>query len=285
VLVKRLLTATALATIFTGALFTGTANASTVLSQGCTGSVIGNMGDQVAVLGKDVSDLVKVGAKEQEIFLHLNGVDPDKLAQEITNKGALAVGQVPNTANGSITGAAVAATVGQALRNADGLGWPWDNAQKQKTLDAITKKVAGNCGLTLYAGNYSPATTSPSTPNGASPTARDLVGGMTGTGTAIAPPRDYGNIPVAVPGIAAAPGEKYPTIGSAPAAPAPETGVISGGSTEQQPNDVRNAGHASALTGGDPAPNTVQLPMLLAVVALAGVSAALVRTWVLRKLS
>lgn len=45
-------------------------------------------------------------------------------------------------------------------------------------------------------------------------------------------------------------------------------------------NPIRNAGSASAL-GPEPA-NGIGLPMLLAVLALAGASAGLVRTWVLR---
>jgi hypothetical protein len=286
-LVTRVLTSAALATIFTGGLFTGTASASTVLAQGCTGSVVGNMGDQVAVQGKDIADLVRAGARQQEVFLHLNGVDPDKLAQEISGRGALTVGQVPNAANAPLTGETMAAAVHQALQNADGLGANPDT--KQNTLDAIGKSVAGNCGLTLYAANYSPAMATTSlTPGTTTPdTAGIAVPDVPmGTGSAIAPPRDYGNIPAVEPGIpdiAVAPGARYPSTNPAPDVLQPEVGVTAGGTPGQA--DVRNAGNASALTGGDPAETTVQLPMLLAVVALAGVSAALVRTWVLRKVS
>ncbi|HKS45279.1 MAG TPA: hypothetical protein VJT49_09210 [Amycolatopsis sp.] len=282
-LATKVLTATALATIFAGGLFTGTASASTVLAQGCTGTVVGNMGDQVAVQGKDVSDLIRAGAKEQEVFLHVNAVDPDKLAQEITAEGALTVGQVPNAATGPLSGDAVASTVTKALQNADGLGWQWDTTQKQKTLDSIAKQVAGNCGLTLYAGNYSPATSAPParSPQGGT-TPPNAPGGSSSTPDVIAPPRDYGNIPAAVPGIAVPPGDRYPSGPPLPSLPPTETGALPGGSSGQ--TDVRNAGNASALAGS-PTANTLQLPMLLAVVVLAGVSAALVRTWVLRKVS
>ena len=136
---RRVLTAGALAAVFGGLAFQGTASASTVLAQGCTGSVVGNIGDQVAVQGKDLADLVKTGAKEQEIFLHFNGVDPDGLADAVTKAGALSVGSVPNAANGSITGQNVAAVVSQALQGNSALGVTAD--QKQKTLDAVTKKV------------------------------------------------------------------------------------------------------------------------------------------------
>jgi hypothetical protein len=277
---RRMLTAGALAAFFGGALFTGTASAGTVLAQGCTGSVVGNIGDQIAVQGKDLADLVRTGAKEQEILLHLNGVNPDGLADAITRQGALAVGSVPNAANGSITGDNVAAAVAQALQNADGLGFSAD--QKQKTLTSITNQVAGNCGMTTYAGNYSSATALPSGGIGGTMPAT-LPGTVSmGTGTATAPPRDYGNIPAAVPGVAVSPGARYPTSAPIAGLPTPEIGVLGGNSSGQ--NDVRNTGNADAIAADTPA-DTVQLPMLLAVVALAGVSAALVRTWVLRKLS
>ncbi|TNC27233.1 hypothetical protein [Amycolatopsis alkalitolerans] len=272
---RRVLVAGALAVMFGGAVFTGTASASTVLAQGCTGSVVGNIGDEIAVQGKDVADLVRAGAKEQEIFLHLNGVNPDGLADTITKAGALPVGSVPNAANGSITGDNVATAVADALKNADGLGFSAD--QRQKTLNSISTKVAGNCGMTVYAGNYSSPTTLPS--SGAVPPPATTLP-TSSPSTAIAPPRDYGNIPAAVPGVAVSPGARYPT--SAPIAGLPTPEVLPGSPTGQ--TDVRNAGEADAIAA-PPSSGTVQLPMLLAVVALAGVSAALVRTWVLRKLS
>lgn len=276
---RRVLTAGVLAALFGGGLFTGTASASTVLAQGCTGSVVGNIGDEIAVQGKDLADMVRTGAKEQEVFLHLNGVDPGGLADTITRQGALAVGAVPNAATGTVTGENVAAAVSQALQNASGLGVTSD--QKQKTLDAIDKKVAGNCGVTAYAGNYSAVTALPSGgAGGTMPAPGTTLPAMPGTSMATAPPRDYGNIPAAVPGITVSPGSRYPS--SAPIAGLPTPELLDGSSAGQ--TDVHNTGNADALAAG-PASNTVQLPMLLAVVALAGVSAALVRTWVLRKLS
>ena len=288
---RRLLTTTALAAAFTGAAFTGSASASTVLAPGCTGSVVGNIGDQVAVQGKDVAGLVKAGAQERPLFL--SGVDPDKLAKEITAAGALPVGQVPNAANGPIAGQAVATAVTTALKDADGLG-AWGAQQRQDTLDAIANKVAGNCGLTAYAGNFTQPATLPTVPqSGQTSSTGSVTPGISGTGTATAPPRNYGDIPAAVPGTAlpnysipgygTSPADRYPT--STPLAggqPLPEIGSL--GSASGQ-TDVRDAGNANSLAAPDPASGVVQLPMLLAVVALAGVAAALVRTWVLRKLS
>lgn len=281
---RRVLTAGALAAFLGGALFTGSASASTVLAQGCTGSVVGTIGDQIAVQGKDIADLVKAGAKEQEVLLHLNAVDPDKVAQAVTAKGAIAVGQVPNAAHLPLAGTDIATAVTTALRGADGLGYSWDTAQQQKTLDAIGNTLANGCGITAYASNFSTVTTLPGLGTGgtASVPGTALPGaGSYGTGTATAPPRDYGNVPAAVPGvgIAVSPGAKYPT--SAPVAGLPTPELLGGASGQ---TDVRNTGNADSLAA-EPSSTTVQLPMLLAVVALAAVSAALVRTWVLRKLS
>ncbi|KAA9166655.1 hypothetical protein FPZ12_000040 [Amycolatopsis acidicola] len=280
---RKVVIASALAAMFTGGLFTGSASASTVLSQGCTGTVVGNMGDTVAVQGKDVAGLVKAGAQEQNVFL--GGVDPDKLANEITAKGALTVGSIPNAANGTVTGENVAAAVNDALKGADGLGW-WGPDQQQKTLDSIKNKVTGSCGLTTYASNFTTTTGLPSAGTGGTAPATvpntGSAGSVAGTGSATAPPRDYGNIPAAVPGIALSPGDRYPSSAPMSGAATPEIGVLPGNSAGQ--TDVRNAGNANALAD-DSSAQTVQLPMLLAVVALAGVSAALVRTWVLRKVS
>ncbi|HVV14042.1 hypothetical protein [Amycolatopsis sp.] len=281
---RRVVIASALAALFTGGLFTGSASASTVLAQGCTGTVVGNMGDAVAVQGKDVAGLVKAGAQEQNAFL--SGVDPDKLANEITAKGALAVGTIPNAANGSVTGENVAAAVNDALKGADGLGW-WGADQQQKVLDSIKNKVTGNCALTTYASNFSSTTSLPSAATGGTAQtntpAMGSAGGIAGTGNATAPPRDYGNIPAAVPGFSLSPGDRYPSSAPMSGAATPEVGLLPGNSAGQ--TDVKNAGNANALADDSSSAQTVQLPMLLAVVALAGVSAALVRTWVLRKVS
>src|SRR5438094_9927100 len=113
---KRL-AATVLAAVFTGAGFlnAGTAFASTVLADGCSAAVVGNIGDQVAVQGKDLADQVKAAAQEQEMLLGLNGVDPNKLAQTITNNGALVVGLIPNAVSGTVTGDDVATAATQSL--------------------------------------------------------------------------------------------------------------------------------------------------------------------------
>ena len=299
---RRALTVAAVAAAVAGGslLTAGTASASTVLSQGCTGAVIGALSDSVAVQGKELAGLVKTGAQEQEWFLHLNGVDPQKIADTVSAAGAITVGQIQaDAATGTIGGDAIATAVATTLKNAGdpyaaGLGAGAD--QQQQTLAAIQNKVTGNCGLTTYANNYTqpslPATQQPGV-TAAAPGTSTGAPVVPGTGSATAPPRNYGNIPAAVPGVAGVampPSALYPSTATVPDQVLPQVGVLGGSTPSAAPSstgdqaDVRPAGNASAI-GGEPASGNVQLPMLLAVVALAGVSAALVRTWVLRKLS
>ena len=99
-----------------------------------------------------------------------------------------------------------------------------------------------------------------------------------GSAAGYAPMRDYSGIPYALAGLwSPAPGLRYggqipgygPAVGS--------LGQNGGGDA------VQNAGQAQSLTGGGTgAPSPVSLPMLIAVLSLSGVSAALVRRWVLR---
>ncbi|MGH3516824.1 MAG: hypothetical protein ACRDQ7_05295, partial [Haloechinothrix sp.] len=102
-----------------------------------------------------------------------------------------------------------------------------------------------------------------------------------GSGEPRAPRRDYGGVPSAIPGaMNVTPLERYGLEQSTPPGSAPEFGVL--GADEDADPAVQNAGNADVLAESTSTPDAVQLPMLLAVVALAGVTAALVRTWVLR---
>jgi hypothetical protein len=273
---RNALTITAMAAVVTGGAFltTGSASAATTLADSCAGSVTGNMGDQIAVPGKSLSDIVKTAAKTKEIFLHLNGVDPDSLAKAIAAKGALTIGKIPETAGSSIEGDVVAAVVTQALQNESGLGL-FDT--KNQTLDAIRAGVTTSCGITAVAANY----VSPNAPRSDTPGTTGQT--SSGTGSTTAPPRNYGNIPAATPGeFAIPPGIKYPANSPLPGSQSPEFGLLGAGADTGQSADVRNAGDAAALASPASA-SDVQLPMLFAVLALAGVTSALVRTWLLRK--
>lgn len=86
----------------------------------------------------------------------------------------------------------------------------------------------------------------------------------------------YANLPFAQPGLfSPTPGAQY---GSSVPGYSPQFGILGGNG---QPDGVEAAGHAEALAA--PSGDKVALPVLLAVLALSGVTAALVRTWVLRR--
>lgn len=90
------------------------------------------------------------------------------------------------------------------------------------------------------------------------------------------PMANYGSVPFAQAGLyAPSPGVRYG--GSVPGY-TPEFGILG---TDNQGDGVQAAGRAEALT--PPEGQKIALPVLLAVLALSVVTAALVRTWVLRR--
>jgi hypothetical protein len=90
------------------------------------------------------------------------------------------------------------------------------------------------------------------------------------------PMADYSSIPFARAGLfAPSPGVRY---GGAVPGYAPQFGILG---AEGDADGVQAAGHAEAL--GAPSGRKIALPVLLAVFALSGVTAALVRSWVLRR--
>jgi hypothetical protein len=90
----------------------------------------------------------------------------------------------------------------------------------------------------------------------------------------------YTNLPFAVPGdFSPSPGVLY---GGNVSGYAPQVGSLSGISPSA--DGVQTAGRAQALPGSGTG-SGVAAPVLIAVLALAGVTAALVRTWVLRRVA
>ncbi|WIV59640.1 hypothetical protein [Amycolatopsis nalaikhensis] len=288
---RKTLTVTAIAAFIAGGAFlsSGTASASQqVVSNSCTGSVTGQMGDQVAIDGASVKTLVTNGANNAGT-LAVGSWAGDSIAKI----HAIPVGQVPTAAGGEATGAAIGKAVRTALANSGtwGLGFDWN-----KTLNSVETTVAKACGLTLLASNYvAPSTpgqpgANPGTPQGGTGTVpggttgnlSNLNPGTTGGTGGSAPMRDYSGIPTATAGTAVAPGIRYPANGTLPGdASAPQAGQ---GDQSGQGANIRDAGNAQALASNG-ASSDVQLPMLLAVIVLAGVTAGLVRTWVLRRAS
>ncbi len=291
---RKTLTVTAIAAFLVGGAFlsTGTASAATTLAGTCTGSVSGSMGDTVAVTGASVKELVRKSARDyvNSHFWTFASVWPDSLADTIASKGALAVGQVPNAAGGTVEGSAVGSAVATALKGANGLGVL--DSTKAEVLAAISGGVAKSCGLTTIATNYvAPGTQgtggtgaqqgrADTAPGGASGNLSNLNPGTTGGTGGSAPMRDYSGIPTATAGTAVAPGVRYPANGTLPGdVSAPQAGQ---GDQSGQGADIRDAGNAQSLASNSTS-NDVQLPMLIAVIVLAGVTAGLVRTWVLRR--
>lgn len=98
------------------------------------------------------------------------------------------------------------------------------------------------------------------------------------------PLQRYSGLPAATPGLFnVSPGVRY---GGQIPGYSPEFGLLGEDGERSTSGDpgVRNAGEADALpAAADDSATGPALPTLLAVLALAGVSAGLVRTWVLRK--
>ncbi|SFP84370.1 hypothetical protein SAMN05421810_103584 [Amycolatopsis arida] len=284
-----MLTATAIAAAVTGfSLLGGGTAAATTLAGSCSGTVIGPAGEAVAVDSAPVADIVRAAAKEKARFL--NGVDPDKLANKVNREGVIPAGTIPGAGDGAFSGAQVAKIVGTRLEkdDGDGLG-PWVDLTgvKKDTLEHIKSKVSGLCGLTLRAKAEPSSQPTPPQQGGTAGThgGTPAPGAtpLSGTGDARAPQRDYSGIPTASAGVAVPPELRYPPSSGVPGQGTPEFGILGADQgTADGTADIRNAGNADPLAAGE-SPNDVQLPMLLAVVALAGVTAALVRTWVLRR--
>ena len=300
---RRALTATGTLAVLTGITVAASpaASASTVLPEdpkkNCSSAVHGVIGDTVAITGESVADVVNKGADRAKKVLVVSelAIWDDHLSDVVAGAGTIKIGTVPDKESSTVSGEDIAAEVVKLLEGEPGLGF-----DPEKTLSIIEDTVAESCGLTVFASNYSPSTTSATPPqqsgrSGESGGTPEVGAGghataeraqRQATGDAMAPRRDYGGVP-AVPApsadLAVPPDLRYPPEASLPQKP-PSFDILGGGS-DMQSNDrprVREAGNANALAA--PAgPERVQLPMLLAVVALAMVTAALVRTWVMRR--
>jgi len=103
-------------------------------------------------------------------------------------------------------------------------------------------------------------------------------------GTGYAPMRDYGGIPFATAGLfTPSPAIRY---GSQIPGYAPQFGLNGPNDSAAGNSGIQTAGRAEALPSAqDGFTNGSNLPLLIAVLALSGVSAGLVRTWVLRRMA
>lgn len=270
--------------------FAGTAAAVTE-SKSCDTTVTGKMGEPVYLLGATVRTIVFEAAQEKKTGLNYLFVDPEAVAKHIEEADPLALGRIPDAESGSVKGSVIGAKVRTELEDSPGLG-----GDPKSMLDHIASRVGTECVLILKASNFPTTTTTTPTPRdggtgdpGSTPgtdgttDAPPVAGGGWpsgfGSGDARAPRRDYNGLPSAAPGVLnLSPGDRYGEATGVPGE-SPEFGVLGTGGPD---SSVQNAGNADALAAPE-GPDAVQLPMLLAVVALAGVTAALVRTWVLRR--
>lgn len=281
----------------TGALGAGTASATTVTYGSCTGTVPVHMGDQVTISGKAVAEQARLAIKENPGLF----TNPDDAFKQMSSIPSIPVGTMPKKAAAQIPGDAIAQAVDKAYENGitDGLG-----LDKPKSREAIKNKIGGLCTLTAKAVDYKPApppSTRPSQPSQApssapaskpsqapSAPAQPTAPGVGGTAPSPAERYSAGSVPAmrapAPNQLYGVPSQSAPNPGSRYGVPgySPQSGQLTP-SPDQDP--VHQAGRATSLAdekNGDA--QRVGVPMLIAVIALAGVSAALVRTWALRKL-
>lgn len=100
-----------------------------------------------------------------------------------------------------------------------------------------------------------------------------------GFGQTLSPSALYGNLPFVTSGMFQRQGNGF---GNQVPGFSPQFGMLGQGGPGQGGPTVQNAGEAQALGSGAPGQD-VGLPILVAVLALSGVTATLVRTWVLRR--
>ncbi|WP_019813708.1 hypothetical protein [Saccharomonospora saliphila] len=258
------------------------------------------------------------------IVVHDLTIWPNHLADTIADE-RLSVGTVPDARTGSVDGATIGAAVREALDGSAGLGalpstqdTTLDTIEEKvagdcglavettdHTTDTTTRSDSGgtsnpDAGDSGGAPSSAPDDTGgTATGEGAAMDTGTADGGLQGTGDARSPRRDYGDIPVAEApsaGIAVPPDLRYaPSNGVPGDATTPEFDILGPGGDEsgqgsgersagEHSTGVRDTGNADALAAAESS-EAIRMPMLFAVVALAGVTAGLVRTWVLRRAS
>lgn len=279
----------------------GSASAGTATATKCSGTVSGKMGDTVALKSAAVQDFVvkSVSGGFDFPLIPITKSNQTKL-NELFEAGKfepIALTKVPKAPSGVLNDEKIAqAVVAKIESNDDGKQILAENGNK----DAVLKAVESNCSdLTVKATNYvAPTTTPPTSSNpgsnpaypgttpGTPPTSIGGAGFNTlplnyGTGDARAPRNNYGGLPFTLPGYGTGTGQAANPYGSS--TPGDDFGVLGGNAGESSDAQVSNAGNAEQIQAASPASEAIQLPMLLAVVSLACVAAALVRTWVLRR--
>ncbi|MTD58694.1 hypothetical protein [Amycolatopsis pithecellobii] len=256
----------------------GTASAANTIEANCGDTVTAHPGDQIhsplglqtvtdgltSIVGGLLSGLCKITVNVVDTVVAPVPIAGPPVASAVEG----AVAGTTNAATGAVQGA------GQVLTGGNRSDQP---AAQKPPAGGPPQSGPGTSGGTQNTGLASliPGAGSPVL-GGGDPAMFDVLPFSSG----YAPMRDYSDIPYALAGLfAPSPGVRY---GGQIPGYAPEFGTLGNGSAEQ--SKPQNAGQAEALPSGDHTglPGNAGLPMLIAVLALSGVSAALVRTWVLR---
>lgn len=267
----------------------GSASAATTITTPCGSTVSAKPGDTVvgttSLLGLPINvNFGMIGQVTATLSKTVNGL-LDDLCNVTVNVVNTVVAPVP------VVGAPAASAVNGAVA---GTTHALENGAKALSgQPAQQNPPAGGSPQAPPAGGSPAGTTpvggqAPGSPTIPGPNSPVLGGGSMGFGslpldfsTGYAPMRDYSTIPMAMAGVyAPSPGLRY---GGQIPGYAPEFGLPGDTSTKQDSSGVQNAGQAEALPGGDGVTPGVGLPVLIAVLSLSGVSAGLVRTWVLRR--
>lgn len=290
------------ASLFLGA---GSGQAATTMVTSCGGTASGAMGDSVKMRSDAVQDIVvdAVSGGFDFPLVPITKSNKTRMTElfEADKFDPISLTTVPKAASGVLSDEKITAAVIKKIDSVDDGKKILDDGENRKS---VTEALEANCkDLTVKATDYvAPTSPSPAAPpssgsdtgtgTGKSPsglsadTSRSVPGTSIsesalakyyGTGTTRVPRTDYGGLPFTLPGGMG----RY----QAPAADAgqlTDVGVL--GDAQPQDAEVSNAGNAEAIAAGNPQSEAIQLPMLLAVVSLAGVAAALVRTWVLRRI-
>ncbi|WP_410660138.1 hypothetical protein [Amycolatopsis sp. lyj-112] len=264
----------------------GTAAAAETKTAACGGSVTAKTGDKIfgktPLLGIPL-DLGHAGPVSGILTGTINALLGTVCKVTVTVVNAV-IAPVPvigepaaDALNGAVTGTTKALTGGEKAPGAQPApGKPAPGGDPQQ----------GGPGAPAQGGNPAggpgiPAANSPLLPGSFTPN----FGGLPfGVSTGYAPMRDYSSIPMAMAGLfSPSPGLRY---GGQIPGYAPQFGVSAENENGAGNPDVQNAGQAEALptvSGGFTQDG--QIPLLIAVLALSGVSAGLVRTWVLRRMA
>jgi hypothetical protein len=301
----------------TGLVASGTASAAQPIVVGdCSTTVSGKPGTPLAMSPSAVlSPVLNVVRAVPLVGPGLAG----QVKTRVTNMGNIPLGTLPS-ADTSISGGSIAAAAVPRIKSAI-QSIPLIGPVLGQIVGGVQNVLASGCGIVVnvvnqaaapvqdgtgavadtserVVGGLIPGASNPGPGNGTPPgnggsgpgagpgaPNQPPIGGVGPGGWSLYPPglgslgrwpmAAYGSIPFAQSGLySPAPGVRYG--GSVPGY-TPEFGILG---TDDE-DGVQAAGRAEALT--PPEGQTIALPVLLAVLALSVVTAALVRTWVLRR--